>query len=114
MLNPPFSIYETPLLYPSFFQVLPGLYVGNYRDSKDVNQLSKHNITHILAIHDTARKLHPVSHDIFPHIYSAPFRRVASLISIRASRGELTLLASIAVGESPSRRSRQVIHKCWG
>lgn len=44
-----------------FFQVLPGLYVGNYRDSKDVNQLSKHNITHILAIHDTARKLHPVS-----------------------------------------------------
>lgn len=42
-------------------QVLPGLYVGNYRDSKDVNQLSKHNITHILAIHDTARKLHPVS-----------------------------------------------------
>lgn len=45
----------------NFSQVLPGLYVGNYRDSKDPAQLAKHNITHILAIHDTARRLHSVS-----------------------------------------------------
>ncbi|KAL1517569.1 hypothetical protein ABEB36_001314 [Hypothenemus hampei] len=39
-------------------KVLPGLYVGNYRDSKDASQLAKHNITHILSIHDTARRIH--------------------------------------------------------
>lgn len=43
------------------FQVLPGLYVGNYRDSKDSVQLNRYNITHIIAIHDAARKLHHVS-----------------------------------------------------
>jgi hypothetical protein len=41
--------------------VLPGLYVGNYRDSKDAVQLDRFNITHIVAIHDSARKIHPVS-----------------------------------------------------
>lgn len=42
-------------------QVLPGLYVGNYQDSKDADQLERFEITHILAIHDTARRLHSVS-----------------------------------------------------
>lgn len=42
-------------------QVLPGLYVGNYRDSKDQQQLEKHNITHIVAIHDSPRRLLPVN-----------------------------------------------------
>ncbi|XP_046994135.1 dual specificity protein phosphatase 22 [Schistocerca americana] len=41
-------------------QVLPGLYVGNYRDSKDAAQLERFQITHIVAIHDAARKLHSV------------------------------------------------------
>jgi hypothetical protein len=41
--------------------VLPGLYVGNYQDSKDADQLERFEITHILAIHDTARRLHSVS-----------------------------------------------------
>ncbi|GAB0094006.1 uncharacterized protein DMENIID0001_092060 [Sergentomyia squamirostris] len=43
-------------------KVLPGLYVGNYRDSKDPQQLDKHRITHILAIHDSPRRLHPDKH----------------------------------------------------
>ncbi|CAH0546502.1 unnamed protein product [Brassicogethes aeneus] len=43
-------------------KVLPGLYVGNYRDSKDSSQLAKHNITHILSIHDTAKKIHSDKH----------------------------------------------------
>jgi hypothetical protein len=43
------------------FQVLPGLYIGNYRDSKDASQLERFEITHIVAIHDAARKLHSVS-----------------------------------------------------
>ncbi|KAF2367509.1 Dual specificity phosphatase catalytic domain [Trinorchestia longiramus] len=42
--------------------VLPGLYVGNFRDSKDSSQLREHGITHILAIHDNARKL-PCNND---------------------------------------------------
>lgn len=46
-------------------QVLPGLYVGNYRDSKDNAQLERHGITHIIAIHDAARKLHHVSFFFF-------------------------------------------------
>lgn len=44
-----------------FVKVLPGLYVGNYRDSKDAAQLERYEITHILAIHDAARRLHSVS-----------------------------------------------------
>ncbi|XP_054286939.1 dual specificity protein phosphatase 22-like [Macrosteles quadrilineatus] len=43
-------------------KVLPGLYVGNYRDSKDAQQLDRFNITHIVAIHDAARKLHSDKH----------------------------------------------------
>jgi hypothetical protein len=42
--------------------VLPGLYVGNYRDSKDINQLEMHKITHILAIHDNPKHLFPEKH----------------------------------------------------
>lgn len=45
----------------NWLQVLPGLYVGNYRDSKDPVQLEKFKITHILSIHDAARRLHSVS-----------------------------------------------------
>lgn len=33
--------------------------MGNYRDSKDLAQLNKYSITHILAIHDTPRRLFP-------------------------------------------------------
>lgn len=47
---------------PELSQVLPGLYVGNYRDSKDSVQLNRYNITHIIAIHDAARKLHHDKH----------------------------------------------------
>ncbi|XP_033213934.1 dual specificity protein phosphatase 15 [Belonocnema kinseyi] len=42
--------------------VLSGLYVGNYRDSKDAAQLERYEITHILAIHDAARRLHSDKH----------------------------------------------------
>lgn len=39
-------------------KIVPGLYIGNFRDSKDPEQLQENNITHILAIHDNARKMH--------------------------------------------------------
>jgi len=38
-------------------EILSGLYIGNFRDSKDAKQLDIHRITHILSIHDEARKL---------------------------------------------------------
>ena len=41
----------------SSLQILSGLYIGNFRDSKDAKQLDIHKITHILSIHDEARKL---------------------------------------------------------
>ncbi|XP_049543583.1 uncharacterized protein DDB_G0271670 isoform X2 [Anopheles darlingi] len=41
-------------------KVMPGLYIGNYRDSKDFQQLDRHGITHIVSIHDSPRRFHPV------------------------------------------------------
>ncbi|XP_013776655.1 dual specificity protein phosphatase 22-B-like [Limulus polyphemus] len=38
-------------------KVLPGLYVGNLRDSKDQEQLRENNISHIISIHDNAKKV---------------------------------------------------------
>ncbi|XP_066578907.1 dual specificity protein phosphatase 22-B [Amia ocellicauda] len=35
-------------------KVLPDLYLGNFKDARDREQLSKHNITHVLSIHDSA------------------------------------------------------------
>lgn len=38
-------------------KIVPGLYVGNFRDAKDREQIEVNKITHILAIHDNASKL---------------------------------------------------------
>ncbi|XP_030631651.1 dual specificity protein phosphatase 22-B [Chanos chanos] len=35
-------------------KVLPDLYLGNFKDARDREQLARHNITHILSIHDSA------------------------------------------------------------
>ena len=48
------------LLFGSILQILSGLYIGNFRDSKDLKQLDLHKITHILSVHDEARKLFKV------------------------------------------------------
>ncbi|EDO63311.1 AGAP012242-PA [Anopheles gambiae str. PEST] len=40
-------------------KVMPGLYIGNYRDSKDYQQLDRYGITHIVSIHDSPRRFHP-------------------------------------------------------
>lgn len=37
-------------------KILPGLYVGSIRDSKDQEQIKKHNITHIVSIHEDAKE----------------------------------------------------------
>lgn len=72
-------LYNT-LNYPLLCrQVLPGLYVGNYQDSKDADQLERFEITHILAIHDTARRLHSVStgnitREMLKHLHKRNFK----------------------------------------
>ncbi|XP_066906543.1 dual specificity protein phosphatase 22 isoform X3 [Halyomorpha halys] len=57
----PSSIHATLISSASNYvsTVLPGLYVGNFRDSKDCTQLDRFKISHIVAIHDAARRLHP-------------------------------------------------------
>lgn len=37
-------------------KVLPGLYIGSLRDSKDKEQLERNQISHILSIHDDAKE----------------------------------------------------------
>lgn len=39
-------------------KIIPGVYVGNFRDAKDAIQLKDNKITHILSIHDNAKPLH--------------------------------------------------------
>ncbi|XP_051835398.1 dual specificity protein phosphatase 15 isoform X2 [Antechinus flavipes] len=38
-------------------KVLPGLYLGNFIDAKDPDQLSKNKITHIISIHESPQPL---------------------------------------------------------
>ncbi|CAD7673958.1 unnamed protein product [Nyctereutes procyonoides] len=38
-------------------EILPGLYIGNFKDARDAEQLSKNKVTHILSVHDSARPL---------------------------------------------------------
>ncbi|XP_067607929.1 dual specificity protein phosphatase 22 isoform X6 [Pseudorca crassidens] len=36
-------------------RILPGLYIGSFKDARDAEQLSKNQVTHILSVHDSAR-----------------------------------------------------------
>ncbi|XP_038573851.1 dual specificity protein phosphatase 22-B isoform X2 [Micropterus salmoides] len=40
-------------------KVLPDLYLGNFKDARDREQLARNNITHILSIHDSAAPILP-------------------------------------------------------
>jgi len=42
-------------------QILNGLYLGNFRDSRDSAQLTQNCITHIVSVHDNAKPLQAVS-----------------------------------------------------
>nr|XP_060470956.1 dual specificity protein phosphatase 22 isoform X1 [Panthera onca] len=45
------------LQLPAGFWILPGLYIGNFKDARDAEQLSKNKVTHILSVHDSARPM---------------------------------------------------------
>ena len=40
--------------------MLPGLFVGNLQDAKDAAQLDLHQITHVVACYDHARRVFKV------------------------------------------------------
>ncbi|CAO1432464.1 unnamed protein product, partial [Diamesa serratosioi] len=63
-------------------KVLPGLFVGNYRDSKDLNQLQTHNITHILAIHDSPKHLYPQIHYLCVKANDHPDQNLSQYFSV--------------------------------
>ncbi|XP_023246578.1 uncharacterized protein LOC106642666 [Copidosoma floridanum] len=100
-------------------KVLPGLYVGNYRDSKDSAQLERFEITHILAIHDAARRLHSVmSGPAGLHYYtsSAPPSRAMSRVDLSAavacsstSGGGSTLSLSAIGRSAPVSSGQQLV-----
>eukprot|EP00794_Sanderia_malayensis_P018820 gene18820-20716_t len=62
-------------------EVIPGLYIGNFRDAKDVPKLKENNINHIVAIYDNPTPVlqgfnykcvhasDTPSHDISKHFY---------------------------------------------
>lgn len=41
--------------------MIPGLYIGSFRDSKDFAQLENNQITHIISVLDAPKKIHQVS-----------------------------------------------------
>ncbi|XP_040611708.1 dual specificity protein phosphatase 22 isoform X3 [Mesocricetus auratus] len=50
-------------------EILPGLYIGNFKDARDAEQLSRNKVTHILSVHDSARpmmEMLPQPQQIFP------------------------------------------------
>ncbi|XP_017844495.1 protein phosphatase Slingshot isoform X1 [Drosophila busckii] len=63
-------------------KVLPGLYVGNYRDSKDHQQLEKFKITHIIAIHDSPRRLLPDKHYLCVMASDTPDQNLSQYFSV--------------------------------
>ncbi|XP_059914238.1 dual specificity protein phosphatase 22-B [Gadus macrocephalus] len=40
-------------------KILPDLYLGNFKDARDREQLARNNITHILSVHDSAAPILP-------------------------------------------------------
>uniref|UniRef100_A0A8C0REG0 JNK pathway associated phosphatase n=1 Tax=Canis lupus familiaris TaxID=9615 RepID=A0A8C0REG0_CANLF len=86
-------------------KILPGLYIGNFKDARDAEQLSKNKVTHILSVHDSARPL-------LEHFLSA-----ASRPSCPDSPGVKYLC--IPAADSPSqnltrhfKESIKFIHEC--
>ncbi|XP_032598955.1 dual specificity protein phosphatase PHS1 isoform X3 [Drosophila grimshawi] len=63
-------------------KVLPGLYVGNYRDSKDHQQLERFKISHIIAIHDSPRRLLPDKHYLCVMASDTPDQNLSQYFSV--------------------------------
>ncbi|XP_055534949.1 protein phosphatase Slingshot homolog 3 [Wyeomyia smithii] len=63
-------------------KVMPGLYVGNYRDSKDYQQLDRFQITHIVSIHDSPRRFHSDKHYLCVMAADTPDQNLSQYFSV--------------------------------
>ncbi|XP_062712749.1 uncharacterized protein LOC115260101 [Aedes albopictus] len=63
-------------------KVMPGLYIGNYRDSKDYQQLDRYQITHIVSIHDSPRRFHPDKHYLCVMAADTPDQNLSQYFSV--------------------------------
>ncbi|XP_034657028.1 dual specificity protein phosphatase 22-like [Drosophila subobscura] len=63
-------------------EVLPGVYVGSYHDSKDHAQLERFQISHIVAIHDSPRRLLPDKHYLCVMASDTPDQNLSQYFSV--------------------------------
>uniref|UniRef100_H2Y1V3 Dual specificity protein phosphatase 15 n=1 Tax=Ciona intestinalis TaxID=7719 RepID=H2Y1V3_CIOIN len=95
-------------------KIIPGLYIGNFRDAQNKEQLEKNNITHILAIYDNAKPILQdkvylcirasdtpeqdlVKHFMFTFIYTAPNYIIANLTHTRYSLAGVSRSVTVSV-----------------
>ncbi|XP_050535607.1 dual specificity protein phosphatase 22 isoform X2 [Daktulosphaira vitifoliae] len=62
--------------------IIPGLYIGSLRDSKDINQLEKNKITHILSIIENPRKYYHNKNYMFVKAYDSPEQNLIQYFTI--------------------------------
>ncbi|XP_022219905.2 dual specificity protein phosphatase 22-like [Drosophila obscura] len=63
-------------------EVLRGLYVGSCHDSKDHAQLERFQISHIVAIHDTPKRLWPDKHYLCVMASDTPDQNLSQYFSV--------------------------------
>ncbi|XP_002025603.2 dual specificity protein phosphatase 22 [Drosophila persimilis] len=63
-------------------EVLPGLYVGSYHDSKDRAQLERFQISHIVAVHDSPKRLLLDKHYLCVMASDMPDQNLAQYFSV--------------------------------
>lgn len=55
--SPPLPGHVLQTMGNGMSKILPGLYLGNFIDAKDLEQLSRNKITHIVSIHESPQPL---------------------------------------------------------
>ncbi|XP_056679339.1 dual specificity protein phosphatase 22 isoform X2 [Monodelphis domestica] len=104
-------------------EILPGLYIGNFKDARDAEQLSKNKVTHILSIHDSARPmLEGIKYLCIPAADS-PSQNLIGITTLKRPYQVYTLCDSsltyrrnlsciLAVGTRHFKESIRFIHEC--
>ncbi|MEQ2234253.1 hypothetical protein ILYODFUR_030023 [Ilyodon furcidens] len=70
-------------------KVLPDLYLGNFKDARDREQLARSNITHILSIHESAAPILPVRCSLFSTDNLQAFSWIHKTMHLKLAMGHL-------------------------
>ncbi len=54
--------------------------MGSHKDSVDQNQLNQNRITHIVSVHDNAKKVFPDKEYLLIHVADSPSQNLAQYI----------------------------------